>query len=81
MADELADVVGGDGQDERLAADLEQVDEHFEQLAVLLDEARRVVAPETLRLVHRTPLETTRLDLGGVPAQHKPQTMKMPISG
>jgi len=38
----------------------------LEELVVLLVQADSVLPPELLRLVHRTPLETTRLELRAV---------------
>jgi len=66
VSHELADVVRGNGQHQRVSARLQQVDQHLEQLVVLLDETRSVLAPKTLRFVDRTPLQSAGFDLSGV---------------
>ncbi len=66
VPDKFTDIVGGNGEDERITTSLQQVDEHLKELVILLDESRCILTPETLRFVDGAPLEAASLDLSGV---------------
>ena len=66
VPDKFPNVVRGDREDEGVFARFQQMDEHLEELVVLFNEPRCILAPESLRFVHGAPFEPSCLHLGGV---------------
>lgn len=57
------DIMASNRQHQGVIARLQQINEDFEQLIVLLIKAFRIFTPELLTLVDRGPLHTSRLHL------------------